>query len=95
MGTELNRDFSTENDPKALIEKFNILSHQGNANQNDPKIPPYSKTKVKAHAGKNVKRNTPSLLVGSQICILEISLTFSGNSSTSRPSYIAPGHIPK
>jgi hypothetical protein len=34
----LNRDIS--NDWGAL-EMFNILSHQGNANQNDPEIPTY------------------------------------------------------
>jgi hypothetical protein len=46
------------------------------------------------------KKNTPSLLVGLQTgtTTLEISLVVPqkiGNSSTSRPSYIAPGLIPK
>ena len=46
------------------------------------------------------KENTPPLLVGVQTCInsLEINLVVSwkpGNSSISRLSYTAPGHIPK
>jgi hypothetical protein len=30
------------NDGEALIEMFNILSHLGNANQNDPEMPLYT-----------------------------------------------------
>jgi hypothetical protein len=44
-GTELSREFSTEensNGQEAPKEMFNILSHQGNANQNDSEIPPYT-----------------------------------------------------
>jgi hypothetical protein len=44
-GTELNRDFPTEEfwkDEKYLKKMFNVLSRQGNANQNDPEIPPYT-----------------------------------------------------
>jgi hypothetical protein len=29
------------NDREALKERFSVLSHQGNANQNNPEIPPY------------------------------------------------------
>ena len=36
----LNRSIS--NGGEALKEMFNILSHQGNANKNDPEIPPYT-----------------------------------------------------
>ena len=42
-------------DPEALKEMLNILSHQGNANQNDPKIPSYLHQKVIAHVGKDVE----------------------------------------
>jgi hypothetical protein len=46
------------------------------------------------------KGSTPTLLVGVQTCTtsLEINLAVSqktANSSTSRPSYITPGNIPK
>jgi hypothetical protein len=48
------------NDGVALKEVLNILTHQGNANQNDPETPPctnqdfyYQKLKWQ-HAGKNV-----------------------------------------
>ena len=39
------------NGREALKEMFNILSHQGNANQNNAKIPPYAKqnTKIRHH----------------------------------------------
>ena len=36
----LNRGIS--NGLNALKEMFNILSHQGNVNQNVPEIPPYT-----------------------------------------------------
>jgi hypothetical protein len=41
-GTELNKEFSTEEYRRAekhLKKMLNILNHQGNANQNNPKIP--------------------------------------------------------
>ena len=42
--TDLNREFSTEESlmTKTLKELFNNLSYQGNANQNDSKIPSYT-----------------------------------------------------
>jgi hypothetical protein len=42
-GSELNKEFSLEEyrmAEKHLKKMFNILNHQGNANQNNPKIPP-------------------------------------------------------
>ena len=39
----LNKGIS--NDKEALKEIFNILSHQKNANQNGPEIPPYTNQK--------------------------------------------------
>jgi hypothetical protein len=44
-GTELNKEFSFEEDQRAekhLKKMFNILNHQGNANQNNPEIPPHT-----------------------------------------------------
>jgi hypothetical protein len=44
-GTELNKEFSTEEyrmAEKHLKIMFNILNHQGNANQNNPEIPPHT-----------------------------------------------------
>jgi hypothetical protein len=44
-GTELNKEFSTEEyqmGEKNLKKMFNILNHQGNANQNNPEIPPHT-----------------------------------------------------
>jgi hypothetical protein len=41
-GTELNKEFSTEEyrmAGKHMKKMFNILNHQGNANQNNPEIP--------------------------------------------------------
>ena len=35
----LKREIS--NGQEALKEMFKVLSHQGNANQNDPEIPPH------------------------------------------------------
>jgi hypothetical protein len=43
--TELNKEFSTEEyqmELKNLKIFFNILSHQVNANQNNPEIPPHT-----------------------------------------------------
>jgi hypothetical protein len=44
-GTELNKEFSTEEyrmTEKHLKRKFNILNHQGNANQSNPEIIPHT-----------------------------------------------------
>ena len=49
---------------------LNILSHRGNANQNNPEIPPHtsqngrSKTKVTADAGENVEKEEHSSIAG-------------------------------
>jgi len=49
---------------------FNIFSHKGNANQNNPEIPPHtsdrlrSKTQVTADAGENVEKEEHSSIVG-------------------------------
>jgi hypothetical protein len=43
--TELNKEFSTEEyriAEKPLKKMFNILNNQGNANQNNPEIPPHT-----------------------------------------------------
>lgn len=45
MGTELNKEFWTEQygmAEKHLKKMFNILNRQGNANQNKPEIPPHT-----------------------------------------------------
>jgi hypothetical protein len=44
-GTELNKEFLPEEyrmDEKHLKKMFNILNHQGNANQNNPEIAPHT-----------------------------------------------------
>lgn len=43
-GTEVNKEFSTEKCQMAEADKavFNIPSHQGNANKNDPEMLPHS-----------------------------------------------------
>jgi hypothetical protein len=44
-GTDLNKEFLTEEyqmAEKAPKELFNILNNQGNANQNNPEIPPHT-----------------------------------------------------
>jgi hypothetical protein len=50
---------------------FNILSHQGNTNQNDPEILPHnqpewlrSKTQVTTDAGEDVKKEEHSSIAG-------------------------------
>ena len=49
---------------------FNILYHQGNANQNNPEIPPHqsewlrSKIHVTADVGKDVKNKEHSSIAG-------------------------------
>jgi hypothetical protein len=45
MGYKLNKEFSPEEyrmAEKHLKKIFNILNHQGNANQNKPEIPPHT-----------------------------------------------------
>jgi hypothetical protein len=43
MGSELNKEFSTEEYRMAASkEVFNILSNQGSSNQNNPEIPPHT-----------------------------------------------------
>jgi hypothetical protein len=47
--TDLNKEFSTEEfgrTEKHLKKMFNILNHQGNANQNNPEIPPHTSQNV-------------------------------------------------
>jgi hypothetical protein len=44
-GSELNKEFSPEeyrNGREAPEKMFNILNQQGNANQNNPEIPPHT-----------------------------------------------------
>jgi hypothetical protein len=44
-GSKLNKEFSPEEyqmAKKHLKKSFNILNHQGNANQNNPEIPPHT-----------------------------------------------------
>jgi hypothetical protein len=79
---------------EALKEMFNTLSHQGNAKQNDLKIPIYTNYNGKDQKSKRSilvrlwkKGNTPPLLVGLQTCTttLEINLAVSqktGNCTT-------------
>ena len=50
---------------------FNILNHQGNANQNNPQIPPHtstewlrSKIQVTARAGEDVEKEEHSSIAG-------------------------------
>jgi hypothetical protein len=72
-----------------------MLNHQGNANQNDSEIPPYTNQYDQDQKLKQPymllrmwrKRNTPPLLVELQVstCTLEINLVVPekiGNSST-------------
>ena len=44
MGTDINREFSTEESQidERHLSMFNILSHQGNTNQNDSGVPSYT-----------------------------------------------------
>ena len=45
---------------------FNILSHQGNANQNNPEILPHTRSKmqVTADPGEDVEKELHSFIVG-------------------------------
>jgi hypothetical protein len=45
MGYRVNKEFSTEEyrmAKKHMKKLFNMLNHQGNANQNNPEIPPHT-----------------------------------------------------
>jgi hypothetical protein len=58
-GSELNKDFSPEEyhmAEKHLKKMFSILNHQGNANQNNPEIPPVRMAKIK-NSGDNHSGN--------------------------------------
>ena len=83
----------------------NVLSHDGNVNQNDSEIPLYTHQNGynKILKGQHMlsrmwrKGNTPPLALRVQACVttMEINLVVSqkiGNSSTSGLSYIIPGH---
>jgi hypothetical protein len=69
---------------EAPQEMFNILSHQGNANRNDPEIPPtpirmakIKTSQVTTHVGKDMEKEEHSpMLVGLQTgrTTLEINL---------------------
>jgi hypothetical protein len=44
-GSDLNKEFSPEEyqmTEKYLKKMYSILNHQGNANQNNPEIPPHT-----------------------------------------------------
>jgi hypothetical protein len=91
------------------IKMFTIISHQGNTNENDPEILPYTNLNGKdqklklqhmlARMGR--KRNATPFLVGLQTGTntLEINLVIPqeirNSGCTRRPSYSTPGHISK
>jgi hypothetical protein len=59
------------NDPEATKEMFNIISYQGNANQNNPEVPSHNgqngydpKTQVTADAGEDVEKGEHSSIAG-------------------------------
>ena len=67
---------------------FNILSHWGNANQNNPEILPHtsknglkSKTQVTADAGKDVEKEENSSITGGIASRYNHSRNQSGGSS--------------
>ena len=71
-GSELNKEFSPEEYRKAekhLKKMFNVLNHQGNANQNNPEIPSHqsewlrSKIQVTADAGEDMEKAVYSPIV--------------------------------
>jgi hypothetical protein len=89
------------------LKMFNILSHQGNVNQNNPEFLPHT-----SQNGKNKKlrwqqmlasiwrkRNTPPLLgLQAGTTTLEINLEVPqkiGHCIIRGLSYTTPGHIPK
>ena len=94
MGTELSREFSTEGN---TLTSF--FGHQGNANQSDSEILPYTHSTCR-QGYRQGNGNTPCLLVGmlSYIITMEINVVVSqnnGDSSTSSLREITLGHIPK
>ena len=66
---------------------FNILNHQGNANQNNPEIPSHqsewlrSKIQVTADAGEDVENEEYSSIVGGIASLYNHSGNQSGGSS--------------
>jgi hypothetical protein len=88
----LNRGIS--NGLEAHEKMFNILSHRGNANQNDPETLASewlrSKTHRTAHAGKDVEQGEHSSTAGVQVhtctITLEINLAFSQKTGNISPS---------
>ena len=100
--------WGTPNGREISEEVLDILSHQGNANQNNPEIPPHTSQigqdpKIRWQqmlARLRRKRNTSPLLVGLQTntTTLEISLAIPqkvGYSTKWKPSYSTSGHIPQ
>ena len=99
----LNRRFL--NGQKILKEMVNILSHQGNANQNGSEIPSYTcqMTKIK-NTDENLfwrccgaRGNTPPLLLGVETCAvaLEISMISSQKITCQFSSRPTLGHTSK
>jgi hypothetical protein len=62
---------------------FSILNHKGNANQNNPEIPPHarSKSQVTADAGEDVEKEEQSSIVGGIASLYNHSGNQSGGSS--------------
>jgi hypothetical protein len=67
---------------------FSILNHQGNANQNNPEIPPHtsqkwlrSKIQVTADAGEDVEKKEHSSIAGGIASLYNHSGNQSGGSS--------------
>ena len=74
---------------KHMKKMFSIINHQGNANQNNPEIPPHShqserlrsKTQVTADAGVDVEKEEHSSIVGGIASLYNHSGNQSGGSS--------------
>jgi hypothetical protein len=74
---------------KHLKKMFSILNHQGNANQNNPEIPPHSlqsewlrsKIQVTSDAGEDVEKEEHSSIVGGIASLYNHSGNQSGGSS--------------
>jgi hypothetical protein len=105
---EQSKQLSTEEYCMAenyVKKKFNILSYQGNPNQNDPEIPPHTSqngSDQKLRWQQMLvrmwrKRNTPPLLVGLQTgtTTLEISLAVPQKVGHSTSWVTTTGHIPR
>ena len=76
------------NGREAPEKMFNILNHQGNANQNNPEIPIShqsewlrSKIQVTADAGEDVEKEEHSFIVGGIASLYNHSGNQSGGSS--------------